>query len=295
MYVCLVVHQITYVDLYLILLFLTYLLMYVHMYVGDISVTSTLSISASESSGLFKYPVTITDAYSTLISELTNILKDCDLSRLKATLLHQTRTPDGVKLNRRLRVKIESAKSSFDLLYLMHNIPSCNWLDTRLIGALAHGCGSKSAVNLLQGYKSYVFSKKLSDALPSFVIQPQTSAYVTAVSMKIRKDPDKITISDILQYLSSVKNVILDLGNQRLNIKHVKKGCLEVFCHIPIHCRLNAYKMALLNRHKFYTVNLMHIEIGDLPPIFDPWFSDVRKDSVKQSSFIQCKGTYVRK
>ena len=173
------------------------------------------------------------------------------------------------------------------------DVPSCNWLDTRLIGALARGCGSKSAVNLLKAYKSYVFSKKLSDALPSFVKQPQTNTYITDVSKKFKRDPDKITINDILRYQWTIKNVILNLGNQNLNIKHVKKGCLEVSSHIPIHCSINAYKMALYNRHNLHSIDLIHIKIGNHPLIYDPWFCDLRKHSVKEIIHIEYKGNFL--
>ena len=228
-----------------------------------------------------------------MISKLSSILKDCDLSILKTALIHQSRTPDGVKLDKRLKNGIKSAKSSSNLLCLMEDVPSCNWLDTRLIGALARGCGSKSAVNLLEAYKSYVFSKKLSDALPSFVKQPQTNAYITEVSKKFKRDPDKITINDILRYQWTIKNVILNLGNQNLNIKHVKKGCLEVSSHIPIHCSINAYKMALYNRHNLHSIDLIHIKIGNHPLIYDPWFCDLRKHSVKEIIHIEYKGNFL--
>lgn len=49
---------------------------------------------------LFKEPITITNAYSRLIGQLNGILKDCDLSTLKAALVHQALTPEGVKLKR---------------------------------------------------------------------------------------------------------------------------------------------------------------------------------------------------
>ena len=252
-----------------------------------------MSNNTAECSEFFKEPITITDAYLTLISQLNNILKDCNLSTLQAALLYQARTPDGVKLNKALKDKIKAAKSSFDLLHLIVDFPSCNWLDTRLIKALARGSGFKSAINLLESYKNFVCTKKLSDALPSFSTQHQIDAYFTAISAKVKMDPDKITVGNVVQYRWTLENVILDLGNQKLNIRHVRKGCLEVYYHIPVHCSFNAYKMALHNCHKFYTINLIHIKIGDHPLIYDPWFSDLETHSVKQIFHSQYEGKFV--
>ena len=252
------------------------------LYVAGITDNSTLSNSTKSNSELFKEPITITNAYSILISQLNIIFKDCDLSTLQTVLIYQARTPGGIKICKALKDKIIAAKSSFELLCLVDDFPSCNWLDTRLIGVLAHGCGSKSAVDLIEAYKSYVFPKKLSDALSNFLKQPKTKAYVEAISVKLKMDPDKITIDDVVQYQWAVENVILDLGNQILKIKHIRKGCLEVSYHTPIYCSFNAYKMALHNRNKFYLINLIHIDIGDHPLIYDPWLCDFIKPPIKQ-------------
>ena len=263
------------------------------MYIAYAEDNSTLSDNTAESSEFFKKPMTITDAYLTLISQITKILKDCDLPTLKAVLFYQARTPVGVKLNKALKDKIKAAKSSYDLLRLIVKLPSCNWLDTRLIEALACGSGFKSAINLLKSYKNFVYTKKLSEALPSFSTQQQIDAYVTAISAKVKMDPDKITVGNVIQYRWNLENVILDLGNQKLNLKHVRKGCLEVYYHMPIHCSFNAYKMALYNCHKFYTIHLIHIEIGDHPLIYDPWISHLETHSVKQIFHTQYEGKFV--
>ena len=262
-------------------------------FIADVTDNSVLSNSPKSNSEFFKEPITITNAYSTLIAQLNNIFKESDLSTLKTALIHQARTPGGIKLQKAFKDKIMAAKSSFDLLCLVDYFPSCNWLDTRLIGVLAHGSGSKSAINLIEAYKNYVFPKKIDDVLTSFLKQPKSKAYVAAVSMKLKMDPDKITVDDIVQYQWTVENVILDLGNQRLNIKHVRKGCLEVTYHLPFHCSFNAYKMSLHNCQKFYTIDLMQIEIGDHPLIYDPWLCDLIKISANEIFHPRHEGNFI--
>lgn len=252
---------------------------------------SSLSTSAVNSVNPFREHLTITDAYSILMSRLNSILKYCDLSTLKAALIYQTDTPDGVTLRKALRKKIKSAKSSFDLLCTIKKVRSCSWLDIRLIRVLAHGSGYKSAVDLVDAYKACVFSKKLTDALPSFSKLSYKKAFIAAVSTKVKVDADKITVGDVVQHQWSMEKVILDLGKKILNIRHVKRGCLEICYHVPIHYSFNVYKMALHNCHSFYKIDLMHVEIGDHPLIYDPWLWDIDEQPVKQILHIQNEGT----
>ena len=239
---------------------------------------STLSSNGAEGSDVFKEPITITDAYLTLISQLNEILKCCDVSTLRAALIHQARTPDGVKLSKAFLNELKAVESSGDLLSLIGSFSSCNWLDTRLIKALARGSGNKSAINLLDSYKICVYSKKLFDALPSFSKEHEKNKYVTAISTKIKLDnPDEVTIGDIVQHKRKLGCVILDLGNQNFDIKHVKKGCLQVCYVVASQHSFKAYKMALYNCQKFYLTDLILIEIGDNPFIFDLWLSDLSK------------------
>ena len=230
-----------------------------------------------------KEPISISKAYTLLLKHLVDILKLCDLPTLKVSLIHQAHTPDGVELQKRLKRKIEVAKSVPDLLFALEECQCCNWLDTRLIEVLAYNCESPKAVELIKAYQTFLFPKKLLDVLPKkHKHVEQRKDYVAAVHAKTKMDPDKITVGDFMQYRWTIEDVVLDLGKGILDINHVNEGCLEIGYFIPVYCSFNAYKMALHNRHNFYPIDLIHIEIGNHPLIYDPWLSDLEKDSVKE-------------
>ena len=242
-------------------------------------------------SDLFKEPITITKAYTILIKQLANILNHCDLPTLKVALIHQAHTPDGVELEKSLKEKIRASKSVSDLLLALGRTESCNWLDTRLIEALAYGSESSTAVEVIKAYQKFLFSKKLSDVLSRKREHIELKRdYVTAIRLKTKMDPTKITVGDFINYRWAIEDVILDLGKGVLNIEHVNEGCLEINYVMPVHYSFNAYKMVLYNRYKFYTIDLFHVEIGDYPLIYDPWLSDLEKHSVKQILHTQHKG-----
>ena len=267
---------------------------YVH---SSVNAYSCLYSNADAAFKYFVEPLSISDAYLRMIAELNSILKHCDLSDLQSVLIHQVNTPKGIQLKEvlkeKIRNKIEAATSSFYLISILADFPFCNWLDTRLVEALAIGSRLKSSSDLVNAYKKFLFQKKFRDALLEFptVQEEEIEAYVIAVSEKIHVDPDKITIGDFLKKRRTMEHAILDLMNQTLCIQNVRKGCVEFSYYIQENCSLRAYKMALHNRYKFYTVNLIHIKIEEHPVIYDPWLPDFDKEIAKQSLYAQYEGT----
>ena len=251
----------------------------------SVSDDDTVSIS-----DLFKGHTTIANAYTILFTQLCNVLKYCDISVLRKAVFRQAHTPDGVELEKHLVRKIKAAKSPSELLDTLEKSPGCNWLDTRLIEVLAYNSESVTAVELIKAYQKFLFPKKLLDVLPKQrkFLEAKT-VYVTEVTAKMKKDPNKVTVGDFVVYQWRIEDVILDLARGMLNIQHVSEGCLEVNYLMPVHHSFNAYKMALHNRHKFYTIDLIHIEVGDYPLIYDPWYCDLEKHSVKEPLQIHHK------
>ena len=239
---------------------------------------------------MFKEPMIISVAYSKLFKHLYIILKNCDISALKVALINQANTPGGVKLDKSIENKITGAKSIDDLLLAFANPCCCNWLNTRLLEVLAN-CSLPNAVEVIDAYKNYLFAKKLESVLPKHHQQSeQRKSFIAEVSIKVNMEADKITVGDFMRHYKDIEEVVFDLGKQILNIEHVKGGCLEISCTMPVNCTFNAYKMALYNQHKYCAIDIVHIEIGDFPLIFDPWLSDLRKPSTMSIMKVQFEG-----
>ena len=233
--------------------------------------------------------MTISNAYTKLLKQLCNILENCDISALRMVLINQANTPDGIQFDKSLKDEIKSAKSSTDLLSTFGDFSCCNWLDIRLLEVLTNDL--PSAVEIIEAYKQFLSTKQLTEVLPKKLDQLENrKAYVTAVSTKVNKDPEKITVGDFIKHCWNIEEVVFDLGKQILNIQHVEKGCLEINFTVPVQCSFGAYKMSLCNQHKFYTISLMHIEIGDNPLIYDPWLSNLGQVSTGQTMHDRYQG-----
>ena len=228
---------------------------------------------------LFCQSKTVGAAYASLIAKLRSVLKNDELPSLKLALISQLTVP-GVKVQKKLRKAIESAKTSDDLLFKLGKQSSCcNWLDTDLLEALACGSSQPAAYELIEAYKHFLHSKKLDEVLFKSEVQ---KPYASKVGAKIDMDPTEITIGILLQHRGDLENVILNLGKGIVNIDHVKEGCVEIICSIPAHSSFVAYKNALHNRHKFRTINLLYLTCDHHPSIYDPWLFDLEEHSIKR-------------
>ena len=247
------------------------------------------STSAANISDLFKEPMAIANAYTKLLKLLCSVLQNYDISALRMALINQANAPDGVQFDKCLKDEIKSAKSSTELLSTFGEFCCCNWLDIRLLEVLANDL--PKAVEIIEAYKQFLSAKLLTEVIPKKLSElEKRMQYVTAVSTKVNMDPEKITVGDFVKHCWRIEEVVFDLGKQILNIQHVDKGCLEINFTVPVQCSFDAYKMALYNQHEFYTINLMHIEIGKHPLIYDPWLSDLGHLSENQTIHDQCQG-----
>lgn len=203
-------------------------------------------------------------------------MKNAELSSLQAAVTSQRAVP-GINIGKKLSRKINLAKTSSEILQVLQQSSCCNWLDTRLLEALACGA-NKSAYELIEAYKTFLHSKKLDEVLSCFPKSKIRKPYAVKVAAKIDIDPNEVTVGMLLSHHDDLENVILNLSKGRIKIKHVKKGCLEVVCSIPAHQGFQAYKNALQNRHKFRSIHLLHLTSDTHPIIYDPWLFNLAQE-----------------
>ena len=258
----------------------------------DAFISQPPSISLESIKDIFSEPITIDEAYTSLIAELGYVLKSVELTMLKATLYGQAQTPSGVRLGEPLQKDIEAAGSGQDIILALIKSSSCNWLDIRLLTTLARATRLPIALKLIKAYEKLLFSKSLKEALPKMPKLDKQS-YLTKVHMKLKIPEENITIGDMVKHQWEIEEVILDLGKGVLQLENVEKGCLEIQCSIPVLFTFHAYKMALNNRHKIHLLQVMYIKLGSLPLIINPWFTEVAvSPTVQRQMFFNYSGEW---
>ena len=205
-----------------------------------------------------------------LQTRLSKLLKSADFSFLKRAF----QNPGGMQLPDDLKAEIKKSKELDDLLDALFDLKYWNFADLRLINILVFSSDNLEAKLLVDTYKKAFFSKTLSDVLRTCireeVLTPdQQKEYTCRVGGKISKEPHEVTVADLAEYCSTLETVIMEIQSGSCALQHIDEGCVKMYLIIPIRCSYHAYKSALNNRHKFYSLHLQYLKIESYPVIYD--------------------------
>ena len=232
--------------------------MYFHSYVAE---SSVINFSQFES---------VTEAFVTLTSKLTRLLRKADFHIIRRSCIEQINTPNGAQLPPRDVSAIKSSKNIDELLDVLASSAYWSWIDVRLLQAMVTASDNTSAIMYIKNYKSAVFKKKLKDILPDAPSKEIKDAYYTKVVSKFNEDADDITVEDLLKLQSQLEAVIMDIKKGVCILEHLEKGCIEIFWYIPASCVDGAYRSARAKQYQFNDLHLQSLKIGHYPVVHNP-------------------------
>ena len=201
---------------------------------------------------------------------MTRLLRKADFYIIRRSCLEQINTPNGAQLLPKDVTAIKASKNIDELFDVLAVSAYWSWIDVRLLEAMVTASDNMNAINLIERYKNAIFKKKLKDILPDAPGKEVKEAYYTKIVSKVDKDPNDITVEDLLRFQSQLEKVILDIKNGVCILEHLEKGCIEVHWYIPTSCVDGAYRTARVKRYKFNDLHLQSLRIGDYPVIHDP-------------------------
>ena len=218
----------------------------------------------------FKQFSTVTSAFLYLTSMMTMLLRRADFFIVRRACIEQIHTPSGAQLPEKVVDGINNSNNIDVLLDILARSPYWSWIDIRLLEAMAVSSNIKQAHCLLDSYKKATFTKKLKDLLPDIPSKEVKEEYYSKVVSKLNKDPNEVTVWDLLKFQSQLEEVIMDIRRGVCILEHLEKGCIEVHWYIPTCCVDDTYQSALQNCDKFQSISLLHLQIGDYPVIYQP-------------------------
>ena len=203
------------------------------------------------------------------------MLTKADFSSIKRGYIAQQKTPGGVILPEQLKISIVNTQSIGELLDALVDSPHWSWIDIRLLQTIVVASDIPQALQLLENYKSGVFSRKLGDLLPNTPSKEIKQEYFTEIVTKLDKDASTMTVADLLEFRLELETVIMDIGKGTCVLEHIKQGCIEVHWYIPTHCVDSAYHSASTRCHMFNEIHLLWLQIAHYPVIHDPLITPV--------------------
>lgn len=212
----------------------------------------------------------VSEAFVFLTSQLKLILTNADFSNLQRSCIEQMNTPSGVQLTPEITAKVKSCENITKLFEVLADSPYWSWIDVRLLKVMAAASGFVEAFQLLSSYKKTIFSKKLFDIIPNAPSKEIKEKYYTKIVAKVNKNPNEITVADLIEFQSQLEMVLLDIKKGICTLEHLEKGCIEIHWHIPSDCVDRAYQAARATCYRFNDFHLQYLKIGHYPVIRNP-------------------------
>ena len=201
---------------------------------------------------------------------MRRLFKKSDYGDLRRACLTQMHNPGGAKLSQSFIEQILRTQNLDDLFDLLVVSPYWSWIDIRILEMMVVASDNPQAVQLLNNYKDVVFSKKLIDLLPNAPSKEVKEEYYAKVVTKVNKDPNTMTVADLLEFQYQLEVVIMDIQNGVCILEHLEKGCIELHWYIPTSCVDGAYQSARVKCDQFNDLHLQYLKIGHYPVIHDP-------------------------
>ena len=228
--------------------------------------TKSLVISKEE----FKSYNDVGKAFVALQTKMKKVLKKSDYVDLRRACITQMHNPGGAQLSQNFIEQILRTQNIDDLFDLLVCSPYWSWIDIRILEVMVVASDNPQAVQLLNNYKDAVFSKKLIDLLPNAPSKEVKEKYYAIIVTKVNKDPNTMTVADLLEFQYQLEVVIMDIQNGVCILQHLKKGCIELYWYIPTSCVDGAYQSARIKYNQFSDLHLQYLKIGQYPVICDP-------------------------
>ena len=201
---------------------------------------------------------------------MTNLLRKADHLIMRRACITQSKAPGGAHLPEELVTQMMMTQNIDNMLDVLARSPYWSWIDVRLLDTIVVASESPLALELLNNYKSAIFSRKLVDVLPHFPGKEMKKKQHTKVVSKVKKDPKEMTVDDLLNFQKQLEVDILDVADGTSILESLTKGCIEVHWCIPTECVEKAFHSATLNCYKFHDLQLHYLQIGSYHVIHDP-------------------------
>ena len=167
-----------------------------------------------------------------------------------------------------MKKRVQEAGDLNALLDTLADSPYWSWIDLRLLNAIVVASDSRASKDLVTSYKKHVFSKKLSEVIPSIPSKEVGDENYTKIVSKFGKDLEEITIFDLLERKYELETNIMDLKSGTCALAHIAKGCIEIHWYIPTDYIDHVYRAASLKRQTFRTLHLLFLQIGVYKKIY---------------------------
>ena len=149
-------------------------------------------------------------AFTKLSAAVTTAIKDTNFSVLQRAGLETARSPYMALKSHKILPILKGAQSFDNLCTSLADSPYWNFLDTRILEAMAAASMVPAAQESIENFKKAFFGMTLNEAAPYFPIQVRSKPDHTIMKEVLDKDPTKMTIGDLHKHRFFIEMEIAD-------------------------------------------------------------------------------------
>ena len=179
-------------------------------------------------------------AFSKLSASVTTLIETVNFLRLQRAAIERAKSPEMIQKSSELVPIIDGAKSFQNLCTVLAKSPYWNFLDIRMMEAMAAASLIPAAQESVENFKTTFFGMTLAEAAPYFPIIWPKSAHTLMIE-ELDKDPKKMTIFELHKHRFYLETELLQTGPDTVTICRIVIGSVTITWQIHIDHVFKAY------------------------------------------------------
>ena len=205
-------------------------------------------------------------AFTKLSATIKRMIKSTTFSELRGACLEKANSPKSC-MSSNVVHKIEEAKTFDDLCTTLAKSHYWNFLDTRMMEAMADASMITAAHESLENFKNTFFGMKLSEVVPKFVPVIPLKPGHTTMEETLDKDPKQLTIFELHKHRFYLETALLETGTDTLAYYKIKVGSVIITWQIHVAHVYQAYLSLNKKRSQLPSYGITSLSI----PIMNMW------------------------
>ena len=209
----------------------------------------------------FSQHESIDDAFTKLSAAVTDIIQHTNFNRLQRACIEKARSPKMLNKSDQIIPIIKAADSFQMLCSKLADTTYWNFLDIRMMEAMATASLIPAAQETIDNFKKVFFSMTLKEAAPYFPVIPLKSGHIT-MHEDLDRDPSTMTIGELHKHRFYLETEVIQTGPDTCTICSIKIGSVTIVWQIyidHIHQAYSSIKSKMHSQLSMYAISYLSI------------------------------------
>ena len=179
-------------------------------------------------------------AFNILSAAVTDIIQHTNFDRLQRACIEKARTPKMLHKSNEIIPNIQGTDSFERLCSMLANTSYWNFLDIRMMEAMAAASMIPAAQETIENFKKAFFSMTLKEAAPYFPVIKVKPNHIE-LHEDLDRDPSEMTIGELHKHRFYLETEILKTGPDTCTICRIVIGSVAIIWQIHVDHSYQAY------------------------------------------------------